>query len=117
MKGDVGHCCHGLPAVARPNVVPELFVPLNLVRRDEAVWVGRKVHHEESVPADGAVVHVQQVAQRPDTDRSVVKPLVLVLERRVGLGWLVDVAVGIAALTECFISALVRRAAEKFHKC
>ena len=63
------------------------------------------------------MVHVQQGAQRPDADRPVVKPLVLVLQRRVGLGGLVDVAVGIAALTECFLSALVRRAAEKFHKC
>ena len=75
-----------------------------LVRCDDAVWGGSKVHHEESVPADSAVVHVQQGAQRPDADRPVVKPLVLVLERRVGLGRLVNVAVGIATFTECFSS-------------
>ena len=68
-----------------------------LIRSDDAVRSGRKVHHEEGVSADCAVVDFEEGAQGPDADGTVVEPLVPILERRVGLGGLIDVAVGVAA--------------------
>ena len=61
-------------AVAAALPVAELLVARDLVGGDESLGVGRIIHHQEAVVADGAVIDILEIGKRADADLGVIEP-------------------------------------------